>query len=256
MPPGSPTASRSTPPPARGGRLPVVARQCPNMLRRERTLDAHVGPARHVDHGVHDRRRPHPPARHPRDPDRLAAPDLRPRRDRLRDHQPVRPPTRKPSALVVSQWRWSPMSGGQAHARTEWRGIGQQRHLSTAVRGQNRGQRSTRPAPLVYDHRLRTQLDEVRVAEGAGHRVEVRFEQASSAAFVMLPVATISSRRGDPDSRCPSRKSRSLVTTTRPSPSATSAIRASVVRLPSGNSDVCTTSWPASARNRASRAGS
>jgi hypothetical protein len=53
-----------------------------------------------------------------------------------------------------------------------------------------------------------------------------------------------------------SRKSRSLVTTTRSLLSATSAIRASVVQLPSGSSNVCSTSCPTLLRNRASRAGS
>jgi len=53
----------------------------------------------------------------------------------------------------------------------------------------------------------------------------------------MLPVVTMSSERGVPLSRWLSRKSRSLVTTTRWSLSARLAISESGVRLPDGNVD-------------------
>jgi hypothetical protein len=54
----------------------------------------------------------------------------------------------------------------------------------------------------------------------------------------MLPVDTRSSRRGTPDSRCPSTKSRSFVTTIRSWTSAIRVISRSGVRLPFGSSDV------------------
>lgn len=96
----------------------------------------------------------------------------------------------------------------------------------------------------------RSGVDKIQLADSP-RRPRLALNSSSKAVFVMLPVATATSRCGDLASRWLSRRSRSFVTMTRPSGSARSAIRASVVRLPSGSSDVCSVSCPASLRNRA-----
>jgi len=67
--------------------------------------------------------------------------------------------------------------------------------------------------------------------------------------LVMFPVATTRRWRGERFRRWLSRKSRSFVTTTRSSPSASLASASSVVRFPSGRSEVWTASCPAAWRS-------
>ena len=103
---------------------------------------------------------------------------------------------------------------------------------------------------------VRTEFDHAGRLQCRDEEAEVLSEQPESSSLPMLPVATISSRRGDARSRWLSRKSPSLVTRTRSSASAASATVRSVLRLASGRSSVCMASCPATASARASRGGS
>ncbi len=87
-------------------------------------------------------------------------------------------------------------------------------------------------AILVDDQPVVGQLDKRASSRAATIESRCRSNSASKSLLVMLPVATISSRRGVERSRWLSRKSRSLVTTTRSSASVCALMSASVVRFP------------------------
>ncbi len=89
--------------------------------------------------------------------------------------------------------------------------------------------------------------------KGLDDCLRVFFEAGSRSLFAMLPVETTSSQAGEPRSKCPSLKSQSFVTTTRPSASAIAAMSVSGVRLPSGRSLVWSESWPQLSSQRDSR---
>ena len=139
--------------------------------------------------------------------------------------------------------QWTP-------ADTRWHASGDESHIAATV-----PKIRTRSSP-VEDENVAVQLDEVDVVEGIGQGVGVPGEQVDKSSLRMLPVDTRSSRRGAPDSRCPSTKSRSFVTTIRSWTSAIRVISRSGVRLPFGSSDVCTTSWPNSINSGTRRTGS